>query len=868
MATMSEVLMKLVLRGIEPGEAQRLASASLTQLEGELQASLGRQVEAHQLAQLATTKQDESFVKDEVSRARKRTADLAAAAKALTDEQNRLAQEATREAKRQSDEVMRMGRLQSQALEENARRDARVANEARKAHEEAERAKARASKEAAEEHAKRWEMSFHKLGVIVASKELLGFFSEMGHKVFELGEEINRTSQIYDSLKGSIEGLREATNGQVADIDLILAKNDAFQKDLKLTDEQFAIAGKAAQVFSSSMGISVKDALMSMVDGLATGRMKLLESVGVTVTAKEAYDEYAKKIHVAVGKLSEHQQKVAIIEASLRAMDKALVKNGTEVHSFSTEWEQATAALANLGEEMKLGLGPVVLWMIDQFDNFTNAIARSILELKLSFAQIDSFVSKADHYINKTLGLPAGKGNSGEDDVAIAKKNLADFDAMLKNVAKAREENNEKEIQKARDRLKKGTAYEADKAVGGSNTPGKVPDTGFKGVDPITKAINDVLAKEMVDRQEQMNALRDLNDLLDNPDKYLSEKAKPAQFTANQGRSQDIADVIQAGMSRPERYGAHFGAILPDGSEMGPVYKPPRSDVRFNEGIDSSDNAAQENIKRWLDQELAKMIGLDKVDSSKSLSSITSAEAISPEAAADQAAINDIITRGGGQIEDLAKGKEQKLSFFQKMLFGEDGPEGIYAQSKQLAEDIGTVAQDMNDMLNSTGAAMAGALGKSIAASIGEGKNFATVLKQTTHAVLMSLSEQAIVKALMETAEGFAALANPATAVDAPLHFHAAAAFGAVGVAAGVGAAATNSSSAGTGAGASPGGGATRSGGGGGARDGGGGEDRPPVNIYLNVLPGGEAQAGASIVSAMEAWQAQTGTSLFQRLGG
>src|SRR3990167_6030463 len=51
-----------------------------------------------------------------------------------------------------------------------------------------------------------------------------------------VGEEVIRTSQVYGSLKGSIESLRTATNGEVANMDLILARNRATQKELELTD--------------------------------------------------------------------------------------------------------------------------------------------------------------------------------------------------------------------------------------------------------------------------------------------------------------------------------------------------------------------------------------------------------------------------------------------------------------------------------------------------------------------------------------------------------------------------------------------------------------------------------------------------------
>lgn len=105
------------------------------------------------------------------------------------------------------------------------------------------------------------------------------------------------------------------------------------------------------------------------------------------------------------------------------------------------------------------------------------------------------------------------------------------------------------------------------------------------------------------------------------------------------------------------------------------------------------------------------------------------------------------------------------------------------------------------------------------------------------HEVTKALAMEALPKALMETAAGIAALANPITAPTAPLHFTAAAVYGSVAAGAGLVAGVTGALGAGQSAGAASGARATGS-----ARAASGASPRPtqeaaaPVTIVLSSL--------------------------------
>lgn len=123
------------------------------------------------------------------------------------------------------------------------------------------------------------------------------------------------------------------------------------------------------------------------------------------------------------------------------------------------------------------------------------------------------------------------------------------------------------------------------------------------------------------------------------------------------------------------------------------------------------------------------------------------------------------------------------------------------------------------------------------------------------HEVTKALAMEAFPKALMETAAGLAALANPITAPTAPLHFTAAAVYGSVTAGAGLVAGVTGALGAGQSAGAGAGARATGSArAASGASSSGSQENAPPVNIYLSsIVPPGPRELQSLVAAGAQA---------------
>lgn len=107
------------------------------------------------------------------------------------------------------------------------------------------------------------------------------------------------------------------------------------------------------------------------------------------------------------------------------------------------------------------------------------------------------------------------------------------------------------------------------------------------------------------------------------------------------------------------------------------------------------------------------------------------------------------------------------------------------------AEQTRTAAEKMAEGVKGAFDTMSGAIASHVQALIEGRESFGEAMKGIVHDTLLGLAQQAVPRALMETAQGIAALTNPVTAPTAPMHFAAAGVYAGVAALAGLGAAAT-----------------------------------------------------------------------------
>lgn len=590
-------------------------------------------------------------------------------------------------------------------------------------------------------------------------------------KFQQLAAEIVRTTQVYGALKGSIEAAKIATGGEVANLDLIIAKNKSAQLEMNLTDAQFGIIAESAKLFADAVGTDTADALDQLVTGLGTAREKTLKLMGVFLDSKQLYKDLAESRGVSIDDLTEEEKRTAFLAEGLRLLNVKLTHTTEGADTFANALERSMTGLKNMKTETLAAVGSsTALGAAWEYWTMQLRISGEIMAGTLTLG-LSEFYYSAER--TKEAALEEARAFT-----------------LLGREAKI-----------AAEQINKLNAAHADireylsplLGMGGEMEPGGQEVGRYDAAAELMKTPEEREAAGR--RQKYRKEMR----------KYEKKKGggrKKKDNTADQRMLDELLFGTSGGASGTNRKALAGTDALYDYS------------------------TSAEDLGKLSDQ---AMQGFN--------------DSFADEIALLQKTASDRLGAAG-----LDKG-----GIMASVIFGPEGSEGW----ETLIADTSDATLESLGMISEAGMQMAAAVGESLAAlTAGDDTNLA----KQTRAILKSLSTIAYTKALMSTAEGFAALANPVTAPLAAGYFRAAAAFGLVGISAGLGARAMGSD----GAGASPPPATPRRRGsefaGSGGRGGGAGGGGDTININIgNIYPGGEAEAGRQVQKALDAWKAKSG---------
>ncbi len=583
--------------------------------------------------------------------------------------------------------------------------------------------------------------------VTIIAQGLIQAFEGQVRSFISLGNEIDKVVNVYGSLKGGIDEIREASKGEIADIDIISAKNRAFALDLHLTDTQFGIVAAAADRFADSIGgTSTKEKFDTLIQGLTTGRAKTLLAGGVMEDTTKVVEDYAKAHHTVSEALTEEAKKIAVAEDALRSMDKKLIESGVEVDNFAHEWERTSAVMQNTWDHILLGLGQFLIGIEQGFEKIPAYLKIGVAKIK------DQIMGGTQHYEEQAraeLGRQLEQYERDQDTI----------------------------VEKARARQKSADAY---------TIPMRGPNIDAKKAAKLSAA---ALSQEYYPNYNR--AVDENGDEL------------PTTRAGQYDKDQALLDIIGA-----TDYQHRMG------------------------GMDSGDMDAEY-------QKVANRTGHSPFDQSMGFN----ADKLAEQMAKVQPRIDQLKKEAGDR------------GIFGILMFGPDGPDQLYSEMDEFQK----TQSDMADMLTETAHKMAEAGAASLAAWTANTQGAKKSFRDVTNELATALSTEAYLKGLEAVAKaiGFAASEDY---VGAEKSLAEAAAWGALGAAAGLGARAIgHSSAASTSTGTS-----TKTGSAGGyggytKSSTSGSGNNAPLTINLSVFPGGEAEAGRQINKALDAYYSQTG---------
>jgi len=186
----------------------------------------------------------------------------------------------------------------------------------------------------------------------------------------------------------SLDAMRDAAQGTVADFDLMKAANVALTGAGAQLGKEFgeALPGllEAARAAAKATGQDVDFLFNSLVSGIKRGSPMLIDNTGLVLKLGEANEAMALSIGKTVEDLSAEEKQIAILRATLEAGSVMVNDFGSAQLTTAEKMARAKASMKNLTDQIGLALLPALDALFGAGGGITDVIGPKLIE----FAQI------------------------------------------------------------------------------------------------------------------------------------------------------------------------------------------------------------------------------------------------------------------------------------------------------------------------------------------------------------------------------------------------------------------------------------------------------------------------------------------------
>jgi len=173
------------------------------------------------------------------------------------------------------------------------------------------------------------------------------------------------------------EKLIGASGGLADDEEILKAANRALVEmghSASKFPEIMEVARKATALFGGELTQNFEN----IAHAIASGQERALKQYGLLIDQKKAYEDYAKKIGVAVSALSEQEKQQAFLNATLERAKEAFAGVNLDITENRNTWEKLKVTLGNTLEAAAIAFekiaGKPVRSVLDTFNDFANYI--------------------------------------------------------------------------------------------------------------------------------------------------------------------------------------------------------------------------------------------------------------------------------------------------------------------------------------------------------------------------------------------------------------------------------------------------------------------------------------------------------------
>jgi hypothetical protein len=205
----------------------------------------------------------------------------------------------------------------------------------------------------------------------------------------EMGAQSQRTQASFERLASGVgesgqamlQAMAAASQGTVANADLMAAANRALVLGVADSAEEMAALTEAAIIRGRDVGVGATQAVNDLVTGIGRMSSEILDNLGI-VNASGAFKEYAVELGKTVEQLTEVEKKQALVNAVLAST------SGVDLmDDAAANFERMDAALANAQEALGQLFSPAVAAIAQSLADAVNETTDAITTDKLEAAQ-------------------------------------------------------------------------------------------------------------------------------------------------------------------------------------------------------------------------------------------------------------------------------------------------------------------------------------------------------------------------------------------------------------------------------------------------------------------------------------------------
>jgi xanthosine utilization system XapX-like protein len=201
------------------------------------------------------------------------------------------------------------------------------------------------------------------------------------------------TADMEGGADGMLASLQKASGGMVAMEDLMLSFNKAAQLVSKDFAKELPDAMQYLSKVSASTGQDVGFLMDSLVTGVGRLSPMILDNLGITVNATQAYEDYAKEIGKSASELSKAEQQTALMNQVIEKLAENTADLPDPTEGAAASMERLKTMFADTKAEIGLALLPALTSLAEIFGQL---ISNYLPPLITAFEEhIVPFVTKA-----------------------------------------------------------------------------------------------------------------------------------------------------------------------------------------------------------------------------------------------------------------------------------------------------------------------------------------------------------------------------------------------------------------------------------------------------------------------------------------